>query len=239
MAHDVSALLEREKDVLRLLLVGHDAKSIARHLDLSTHIVNERLRDARRKLGVGSSREAARLLAQAEADNPKKFGDKDFGYPQAAVAVKDADAQAIQGSAQTGITNGKLLMLISLPIVAGAAFLLATNSPTPVPNAATVVSTYPANGAKITAGPYKLVVRFDRPMAPDSFSFVQVDKSSYPDCNGKPERSADGYAYSMNCIARAGKQHEIWFNRAPYLNFRSKSDGKPSTPFRLRYSVKP
>ena len=61
MTHDVSALLEREKDVLRLLLVGHDAKSIARHLDLSTHVVNERLRDARRKLGVSSDIEMTKL----------------------------------------------------------------------------------------------------------------------------------------------------------------------------------
>lgn len=239
MTHDVSALLEREKDVLRLLLIGHEAKSIARHLDLSTHVVNERLRDARRKLGVGSSREAARLLAQAEADNPKKFGDKDFGYPRPAISVNQAAVQVKDSTAQTGITSGKLLMIISASILAGAAFLFATNSPTASPATARVVSTYPANGAKIAAGPYKLVVRFDRPMAPDSFSFVQVDRNSYPDCNSKPEQSVDGYSYSMNCMARAGKRHEIWFNRKPYMNFRSKAEGKPSMPFRLRFSVKP
>ncbi|GAA0731919.1 MULTISPECIES: helix-turn-helix domain-containing protein [Sphingomonas] len=60
---DDNALTEREKTTLRLLLAGHDAKSIARELELSVHTVNERLRDARRKLGVASSREAARRLA--------------------------------------------------------------------------------------------------------------------------------------------------------------------------------
>ena len=45
-------LSEREKEALRLLLVGHDAKSIAGTLGLSVHTVNDRLRDARRKLGV-------------------------------------------------------------------------------------------------------------------------------------------------------------------------------------------
>ena len=51
---------EREKEALRLLLVGHDAKSIANTLGLSVYTINDRLRDARRKLGVSSSREAAR-----------------------------------------------------------------------------------------------------------------------------------------------------------------------------------
>lgn len=239
MTRDVSALLEREKDVLRLLLVGNDAKSIARQLNLSTHVVNERLRDARRKLGVGSSREAARLLAQAEADTPKKFGDKDFGYLQPVETVTDAKAQPGQKLAQTGINKGILVMIFSATMLASAAFLFSMNNAAPSGAAATVVSTYPANGSQVKAGPYKLTVRFDRPMAPDSFSFVQVDRSTYPECSGKPEQSADGKSYSLACIARAGKRYEIWFNRKPYLNFRGKADALPAFPHRLRFSVKP
>ncbi|RZM06204.1 MAG: LuxR family transcriptional regulator, partial [Sphingomonas sp.] len=63
----VPALTEREKQTLRLIVRGHDAKSVARSLGLSVHTINERLRDARRKLSVSSSREAARLLMDAEA----------------------------------------------------------------------------------------------------------------------------------------------------------------------------
>ena len=239
MTHDVSALLEREKDVLRLLLVGHDAKSIARHLNLSTYVVNERLRDARRKLGVGSSREAARVLALAEADSPKNFGDKDFGYPKPAETVTDVNAQAGQTLGQTGINTGIFLMIVSATLLASAAFLFSMNSAAPVGSAATVVSTYPVNGSQIRPGPYKLIVRFDRPMAPDSFSFVQVDRATYPECSGKPVQSADGKSYTLNCVARAGKRHEVWFNRKPYMNFRSKVDALPATPYRLRFSVKP
>ncbi len=73
------ALTDREKQTLRLLLDGHDAKSMARHLDLSVHTVNERLRDARRKLSVSSSREAARLLRQHEGAAPDKSGDSALG----------------------------------------------------------------------------------------------------------------------------------------------------------------
>lgn len=66
----IDQLTEREKQALRLLLSGHDAKSTARALDLSVHTVNDRLREARRKLGVSSSREAARLLARSENHAP-------------------------------------------------------------------------------------------------------------------------------------------------------------------------
>ncbi len=61
MAEGYQALTEKEKAALRLLLGGHDAKSMASQLGLSVHTVNERLRDARRKLSVSSSKAAARI----------------------------------------------------------------------------------------------------------------------------------------------------------------------------------
>lgn len=83
MDEALQALSEREKETLRLLTGGHDAKSVARHLGLSVHTVNERLRSARGKLGLTSSRAAARRLAEAEAGfekaRPKFSGDKELG----------------------------------------------------------------------------------------------------------------------------------------------------------------
>lgn len=78
------ALTEKEKQTLRLIVRGHDAKSIARSLGLSVHTINERLRDARRKMAVSSSREAARLLLDAEggslrSSNPDLSGDARIG----------------------------------------------------------------------------------------------------------------------------------------------------------------
>src|SRR3546814_18394369 len=75
----INALTEKEKQTLRLIVRGHDAKSIARNLDLSVHTINERLRDARRKLTVSSSREAARLLFDAEGEPPNPSGDTNIG----------------------------------------------------------------------------------------------------------------------------------------------------------------
>lgn len=73
------ALTEKEKQTLRLIVRGHDAKSMARHLGLSVHTVNERLRDARRKLEVSSSREAARLVLETEGSAPEKLADNGMG----------------------------------------------------------------------------------------------------------------------------------------------------------------
>lgn len=66
MSDALSELTDKEKEALRLLLAGHDAKSSARELDISVHTLNDRLRSARRKLGVTTSKEAARMLNEAE-----------------------------------------------------------------------------------------------------------------------------------------------------------------------------
>ena len=71
MAAGVDQLTDRERDVLRLLLAGHTAKSAAAELDLSVHTINDYLREARKKLGVSSSREAARILGEHETSPPQ------------------------------------------------------------------------------------------------------------------------------------------------------------------------
>ena len=78
------ALTEKEKQALRLVARAYDAKSMASHLGLSVHTVNERLRFARRKLEVSSSREAARLLIAEEGHTPDLLGDERMGGASAA-----------------------------------------------------------------------------------------------------------------------------------------------------------
>ena len=62
----VDRLTEREKEPLRLWLNHKSAKEIALELGISHHAVEKRLKMARAKLGVASSLEAARMLAEAE-----------------------------------------------------------------------------------------------------------------------------------------------------------------------------
>ena len=60
------SLTEAQRACLRLVAAGLEAKEIARELEISSHAVIERLRAARRQLGVSTSREAARLMLQSE-----------------------------------------------------------------------------------------------------------------------------------------------------------------------------
>ena len=126
MRDRLDTLTDREKETLRLLLAGHDAKSIARAQALSVHTVNERLRDARRKLGVASSREAARLLAEAGTP-PDSLGDKKFGVAEAAVAGRNGgepDRRPTAGHRLAWLGGGMLIM--SIVIAAAALALLST-----------------------------------------------------------------------------------------------------------------
>lgn len=63
---DLPPLNDHEHTALRLLAQGHRVKSIAALTGRSEASVNERLREARRKTGVGSSRELARMVAAQE-----------------------------------------------------------------------------------------------------------------------------------------------------------------------------
>lgn len=79
MTTGLPALTAKEKEALRLLGQDHVEKSIARHIGLSVHTIHERLRDARRKLGTYSSREAACLLRDREAEDPENLGHTELG----------------------------------------------------------------------------------------------------------------------------------------------------------------
>ena len=119
MPFDPQALSDREKAVLRLLAQGHDAKSSARQLDISVNAVNERLRSARRKLDVTSSREAARLLASAEQPAPNSLGDKKIGLavPGAAGEARPHNSKGANRSfalAVGGICTMSFVILIAM-----------------------------------------------------------------------------------------------------------------------------
>jgi DNA-binding CsgD family transcriptional regulator len=115
----LDTLTDKERQTLRLILRGHDAKSSARELGLSVHTVNERLRDARRKLGVTSSREAARRLLAEDAQStppatPQMLGDKPIGDALMAVGTADMTASATRRWARFGLGPGLVLTAIGV-----------------------------------------------------------------------------------------------------------------------------
>jgi DNA-binding CsgD family transcriptional regulator len=142
MSDGFKALSEREKDALRLLLGGHDVKSIAAGLGLSVHTVNERLREARRKLGASSSRQAARMFAEREQAHGPDFsgapnfsGDKEFGVvgATAGAALSEPSHRPSGGGHSIAWFGGGMLMMSLIVAVAVLSSPFRDGAPTMAP----------------------------------------------------------------------------------------------------------
>lgn len=70
---EIGGLTVKELESLALIAQGHDAKSAARELGVSTHTVYERLRRAREKVGASNSREAARFIFANARNTDENF----------------------------------------------------------------------------------------------------------------------------------------------------------------------
>lgn len=108
-------LTGREREALELLAHGHDAKSAARALGVSVNSINERLRDARRKLGVTSSREAARILLESTGEDPQKIRDEKIGVDRSG---GDMSKPAPDGRARFVVAGVVALLLIAITALA-------------------------------------------------------------------------------------------------------------------------
>jgi DNA-binding CsgD family transcriptional regulator len=113
-------LSDRELEILRLLAGGHTVKSIAAQLERSEASINERLREARRKTGVGSSRELARLI-DAQKNRDTKSDLSPPGDP--------ADALSVPRMTGFEWTKGRIAMTFLLP-AAALGLALATGTAT-------------------------------------------------------------------------------------------------------------
>ncbi|HEX2886692.1 hypothetical protein [Vineibacter terrae] len=97
-----------------------------------------------------------------------------------------------------------------------------------------VIGTEPAAGATIAAG--TLRVTFDQPMASGAHSYVTSENGAFPECAFPPRLLPDGRTFEVSCRMAPGTRYALWFNRAPYLNFRSVSQVR-AAPFELRFST--
>ena len=128
----LTALTEKELEILRLLAAGHTVKSIAISLNRSEASINERLRDARRKTGVGSSRELARLL------DTQNIWDKNIDLHLPDCATDEATQPQVTGRVWS---KGTIIMLVAMSIAAAAGITLtAADSLSPAETPATVSS---------------------------------------------------------------------------------------------------
>jgi DNA-binding CsgD family transcriptional regulator len=124
----LAQLTQQERVTLQLLGEGHTAKSIAVLTGRSLSSVNESLRRARQKAGVGSSRELARLLID------KKIVDEQIGLSSS------TDEKASRRF--FWIVAGALIMIISGAAILTAILLMPTqtaSSPTSDPLTAQLI----------------------------------------------------------------------------------------------------
>ncbi|WP_017664415.1 helix-turn-helix domain-containing protein [Porphyrobacter sp. AAP82] len=163
MTTSPDVLTPKEKDALRLLLRGHDAKSSARELGLSVHTVNERLREARRKLGTTSSREAARRLLEAEGEHtPETLGDKPLGDAPGSAPAAGHAPSATRRWARPGLVLS-LVGAAAMSIILAALFLpaspLTLAGPAPaIPIAAAAAPESEADAAARAAGDFLALI---------------------------------------------------------------------------------
>ena len=215
-------LTDRERAILGLLAEGHTVKSAIAHTGDSEAAANELLRSARRKLGVGSSREAARIYAA------QKNRDE--------ISVMDGAAPRRSGP-WPFITGGIIVALTVLIILMASGALSTGGKPAASGSTAPqVVSSSPADGGVVEPGPFTLSVTFDREMQRDSFSFASGPENAPPQCDGKVRAADNGRTFSMECVAAPGQKYVIWANHGSFMNFRSAETGMPAMPYRITFS---
>jgi DNA-binding CsgD family transcriptional regulator len=105
----IASLSPKELEILHLLAMGHTGKSIAARLGQSETSINERLRDARRKTGVSSSRELARII------DAQKIWDKNIDLSSSRSSTEEA-----AHSAKRGLTSRGFVMIV-VPLAAAVA----------------------------------------------------------------------------------------------------------------------
>lgn len=111
-------LNERELEILRLLAAGHTVKTIAARLGRSETSINERLRAARRKTGLGSSRELARLL------DAQEICDEKIDLP-----TQNFNVENWPHTGTIGVRGSKGIIVMFFSISTAAAGLLVASAP--------------------------------------------------------------------------------------------------------------
>jgi DNA-binding CsgD family transcriptional regulator len=225
MADGFSKLNDAERRILTLLAQGHTAKSIAAETGASLHSVNERLREARRKTGAGSSRELARLFAEG--------------------GQEDCDKEIVMGRRPVvpvpkwRVPDWRWIAMTVLALAASAYLLIPHTAPEPqsAPEPPRLLAYQASDGTPLQSGKIEIEFTFDRPMRRGSYSFVRIDEGAYPDCAATPRQSADRRRFYLICNLVAGRDYAIGINVGRFRNFVD-DDGIPAEAVKLMFNVR-
>lgn len=255
---DLTRLSDVERRALLLLARGHTAKSAAAELGASEGAVNERLREARRKTGVASSRQLARQVAADEAaqgeaaapsTRPQESGDEKIGMAAPAPSGDGRWGNLSPRAVWPRIAGVSAMIALAASIGAFAALAVAERTSSSqqqpqrqaggvaaAPSPPRVVAVAPAPGAVVRAGRLDLTVTFDQPMQA-GWSFIVRDPAAYPDCARKPRQSADRRSFTLACRVEPGRAYEVGFNSDRHHNFASEA-GVPAVPAVVRFTAR-
>ena len=115
------------------------------------------------------------------------------------------------------------------------AAVLALASAAHAQDAPKVVSTFPAQGAKVPPSLAELKVSFDHRMA-ESWSFVTGGEKAFPEIWANPSLSDDHITVTLPVRLYPGRTYVVWLNSDRYKNFKSE-EGVPAEPYRLTFST--
>lgn len=84
-----------------------------------------------------------------------------------------------------------------------------------------------------------LVVGFDRPMRPDSWSVVPVPEHAYPELVGdRPVVFTDARTCVIQVRLRPNTIYGVSINSSVHTGFRSAEDDTPAEPYQLHFQTK-
>ena len=120
------------------------------------------------------------------------------------------------------------IFLIAASVEAAADSLLKSQPPV-------VLKTFPVSGYDMVDPETKVIkVVFNKKMAPKSWSFVQLDKKTFPELIGSPSFGKSLHTCTVKVNLKPGTTYVIWLNKGSYQNFRD-ATGHPAVPYLLAF----
>lgn len=174
----IGRLTENEKECLRRRLLPQTAKEMAIELGVSPHAIEKRLKMARTKLGLSSSLQAARLLAQTESHALVPHA------PDLAGVAEPVQLRSSIGGRRWWWIGG-----IAMSITIAAALAVTLHGGAPAPQSVPAPS-QASQKMKIYDGPFvpATPAQADAFIA-QSFAAMDKDKSGYLDAGEAPRAS--------------------------------------------------
>lgn len=98
-----------------------------------------------------------------------------------------------------------------------------------------VIKTFPVSGYYAVDPDTKFIkVVFNKKMAAKSWSFVQLDKKTFPELIGSPSFDKQLHTCTVKVNLKPGTTYIIWLNKGSFQNFKD-TDGRSAVPYLLAF----